>query len=184
MTGKGRTNDWGFPRWRGYESGREAKPSRLCDRYGCGALGDCPAPKAPNSTDRWYFCKDHAAEYNQGWDYFNGLSREDADNREQDESRTAQGYRSAAYHRWATGDGERSTDEMRALAVLGLDADVDLSAIRSAWRVLAKESHPDVKPNDVEAAKRFQAGQLAFDILRRAEERRQASHANIEENLD
>ena len=37
----------------------------------------------------------------------------------------------------------------------------------------AKEVHPDVKPNDQEAAKAFQAYQLAYEVLRQAEERRE-----------
>ena len=74
-----RSQDWGFPRWRGYGSAREAKPVRLCDRHGCEQPGDCPAPKSPNNPDRWYFCRDHAAEYNKGWDYFAGLDAEEAE---------------------------------------------------------------------------------------------------------
>ena len=50
---------------------------RLCDRHGCNDPGNCPAPKSPNSPDRWYFCQKHAAEYNAGWDYFAGLDAED-----------------------------------------------------------------------------------------------------------
>ena len=46
--------DWGFPRWRGYGSAREAAKVRLCDRHGCDAPGDCPAPKAPNSPESRY----------------------------------------------------------------------------------------------------------------------------------
>ena len=61
---------------------------------------------------------------------------------------------------------------MRALDVLGLDSDVDFEAIRTSWRTLAKEFHPDVRPGDDEAAKRFQAVQTAYEVLRAAEERR------------
>src|SRR3989344_4131980 len=73
-----RSDDWGFPRWRPYGSSTEAQKVRLCDRHGCTNPGNCPAPKSPNSPDRWYFCETHAAEYNRGWDYFEGLSAEDA----------------------------------------------------------------------------------------------------------
>ena len=45
-----RSSDWGFPRWRGYGAEREAVQVRLCDRHGCDQPGDCPAPKAPNTT--------------------------------------------------------------------------------------------------------------------------------------
>ena len=70
-----RSNDWGFPRWRGYGSSRETTTVRLCDRHGCEEPGDCPAPKAPNSPERWMFCQKHAAEYNRKWDYFEGLDK-------------------------------------------------------------------------------------------------------------
>ena len=44
----GRSNDWGFPRWRSYGGERGAATVRTCDREGCGEVGDRPAPKSPN----------------------------------------------------------------------------------------------------------------------------------------
>jgi hypothetical protein len=146
---------------------------RLCDRHGCTDPGTCPAPKAPNSPDRWYFCQRHAAEYNSGWDYFAGLEKEEAEGRARSEEQTNAGYAQSAHYGWAgSGDGSRSADEMRALEVLGLEADADFEDIRKAWRSKAKEVHPDVKPGDAAAAKAFQACQLAYEILRQAEDRR------------
>jgi len=169
-----RSNDWGFPRWRGYGSGMDATPVRMCDRAGCGEKGECPAPKAPNSPDRWYFCQAHAAEYNSGWDYFAGLSAEEAAQRETRERSDNAGYKEAAHYGWAgSGDGTRSRDEMRALDLLGLEADADFEAVKKAWRAKAKEVHPDVKPGDAEAAEAFRQLQLAYEVLRAAEERRE-----------
>ena len=168
-----RSNDWGFPRWRGYGSTREAQQVRLCDRHGCEDPGDRPAPKSPNSPDRWYFCERHAAEYNRNWNYFEGLTAEEAAARESDERRDAKGFSNAGYYGWGgAGDGTRSRDEMRALDVLELESDADFDSIRTAYRRLAKANHPDLKPNDPEAAARFQAVQAAYDVLRKAEERR------------
>jgi hypothetical protein len=169
-----RSNDWGFPRWRGYGGAREAARVRLCDRIGCNEPGDCPAPKSPNSRERRYFCQRHAAEYNAGWNYFAGLTAEEAAKREHAERQTHSGFREAAHYGWAgSGDGSRSRDELRALDVLGLEADADFEAVKKAWRNRAKEVHPDVKPDDEEAAKAFQALQLAYEVLRAAEERRE-----------
>jgi hypothetical protein len=169
-----RSNDWGFPRWRGYESTRETANVRLCDRQGCSELGACPAPKSPNNPDRWYFCQKHAAEYNAGWDYFAGLDAEEAATREADERRDSSGFSESAHYAWAgPGDGSRSRDELRALEVLGLEPDADFDAVKKAWRAKAKEVHPDVRPNDADAAKAFQALQLAYEVLRAAEERRE-----------
>jgi hypothetical protein len=175
MARSSRSNDWGFPRWRGYGSAREAAQVRMCDRHGCDKPGDRPAPKSPNSPERWYFCEAHAAEYNRGWNYFEGLSAEEAAAREADERRTSAGFAEASHYGWGgPGDGSRSRDELRALEVLELESDADFEAIRSAWRRLAKAHHPDVKPGDPAAAVRFQSIQAAFEVLRRAEERRPA----------
>ncbi len=166
--------DWGFPRWRGYGSSREATQVRLCDRHGCEEPGNCPAPKAPNSPERWYFCQRHAAEYNARWDYFEGLEKEEAEARAHAEERTNAGYSQSAHYGWATsGDGSRTADEMRALDLLGLEADADFAAVKKAWRERAKEVHPDVKPGDATAAKAFHAYSVAYEVLRQAEERRE-----------
>ena len=173
MARQRRSNDWGFPRWRGYGAAREAEAVRLCDRHGCDEPGDRPAPKSPNSRERWWFCERHAAEYNRGWNYFEGLSAEEAAAREADEQSGADAFASARHYGWGgPGDGSRSRDEMRALAVLELEADASFEEVRAAWRRLAKAHHPDLKPGDAEAAQRFQAIQSAYEVLRAAEERR------------
>lgn len=147
---------------------------RLCDRHGCDEPGNCPAPKSPNSPDRWYFCATHAGEYNRGWNYFEGLSAEEAAQREASETSTASGYANASHYAWGgPGDGSRSRDEFRALETLGLDSDADFDAVKTAWRKLAKENHPDVRPGDADAAVRFQTVQAAYEVLRSAEERRE-----------
>ena len=174
MARSGRSNDWGFPRWRGYEDGRDAVQVRICDRHGCEQAGNCPAPKSPNSPDRWYFCEKHAGEYNRGWDYFQGLDKEEAANRAKAEQAESAGYAEAQHYGWSSsGDGSRSADEMRALEVLELEADADFQEIKREWRARAKKVHPDVKPGDEEAAEEFQKLQLAYEVLKAAEERRE-----------
>ena len=168
-----RSDDWGFPRWRPYGKTRDAARVRLCDREGCDAVGDRPAPKAPNSRERWYFCEAHAAEYNKGWNYFAGLDPEEAARRAAEEERDSSGYRQSAQWKWGgPGDGSRSRDEMRAFDALELESDAEFNAVKAAYRRLAKENHPDLKPGDEEAAKRFRQVKAAYDVLRRAEERR------------
>ena len=174
MAKQKRSDDWGFPRWRSYgEAGRAAARIRLCDREGCNEAGDRPAPKAPNSRERWYFCEAHAAEYNKNWNYFAGLSPEEAARRAAEEESGANGFRRSAHWQWAgPGDETRSRDEMRALAVLELDGDADFKTIRTAYRQLAKQHHPDLKQGDKEAEARFREIQAAYDVLKAAEERK------------
>ena len=109
MARQKRSDDWGFPRWRSYgDKGRTAARMRLCDREGCSEIGDRPAPKAPNSRERWYFCEAHAAEYNKNWNYFANLSPEEAARRAAEEERGNAGYRQSAQWKWAgPGDGSR-----------------------------------------------------------------------------
>ncbi len=174
MVKQKRSDDWGFPRWRPYGGkSREAVRVRLCDREGCSEAGDRPAPKAPNSPERWMFCEAHAAEYNKGWNYFAGLTPEEAAKRAAEEEGEASAYRKSAHYQWAgPGDGSRSRDEMRALDTLELEVDSDFAAAKLAFRKLAKELHPDVRPGDKDAAAEFQKVQAAYDVLRKAEERR------------
>jgi len=169
-----RSDDWGFPRWRSYGAkSREAANVRLCDREGCSLPGDRPAPKAPNSPERWYFCEAHAADYNKNWDYFANLGTGEAADRERAERAEAHGFRSSAHWSWGgPGDGTRSREEMRALDVLGLESDAGFDEIKAAHRRLAKANHPDLKQGDKAAADAFQKVQAAYEVLRKAEERR------------
>jgi hypothetical protein len=176
MTRSSRNLDWGFPRWRGYGTSSEATQVKLCDRHNCENKGDRPAPKSPNSPERWYFCEMHAAEYNRGWNYFEGLSAEDAAAREAEETRDATAYQAASHYGWGgPGDGTRSRDEMRALGILELDNDASFEDARAAWRRLAKANHPDIRQNDPVAAEMFRSIQAAWDVLRTAEDRRVAA---------
>jgi hypothetical protein len=146
---------------------------RLCDREGCNAPGDRPAPKAPNSPERWMFCEAHAAEYNKNWNYFAGLTPEEAARRAAEEESGASAFRRSAHYAWTgPGDGSRSRDEMRALEALDLEPDADFKSVKAAYRRLAKEHHPDRKQGDKEAEKHFHAIQAAYEVLRKAEERR------------
>ena len=179
MARQKRSDDWGFPRWRAYgAAGRGASKVRLCDREGCNAVGDRPAPKAPNSKDRWYFCQEHAAEYNKNWNYFAGLSPEEAAKRAAAEEQGATAFKKSAHWQWGgPGDGTRSRDEMRALDALDLEADAEFKDVKSAYRRLAKEFHPDTNPDDKAAADRFQKVQAAYEVLRKAEERKNGKAA-------
>ena len=61
---------------------------------------------------------------------------------------------------------------MRALDVLELESDAGFEEVKAAYRRLAKANHPDTAPGDAEAATRFHAIQAAYEVLRKAEERR------------
>jgi len=50
------------------------KKCRTCDIAGCEEPGDYRAPKDRDLKDYYYFCKNHVADYNRAWNYFDGMS--------------------------------------------------------------------------------------------------------------
>ncbi|MCE9522751.1 MAG: J domain-containing protein [Alphaproteobacteria bacterium] len=56
------------------------KPTRACDKPGCGGAGEHRAPKSRNTLNEYYwFCLDHVREYNLAWDFFRGMSPDQID---------------------------------------------------------------------------------------------------------
>ncbi len=160
-----RNDDWGFPRWRNYGVEKEPVKLRMCDHAGCSHAGEYQAPKAPNSPDKWYFCLDHVTEYNKGWDYFAGLSPEEAYDRAREEARETAYARSSQWQ-WAKDgeDGVGSADN-GSFGVLGLSFGSSEAEVKSAYRSLAKQYHPDRNPNDKDAAQKFHAITAAYERL-------------------
>jgi curved DNA-binding protein len=56
--------------------------------------------------------------------------------------------------------------------VLGVARDADAEAIRTAYRKLARQHHPDVNPGDTHAEERFKEVSEAYAVLSDAEKRR------------
>ncbi len=57
--------------------------------------------------------------------------------------------------------------------VLGVEKSADETAIKKAYRVLAKKYHPDMNPGDAEAEKKFKEASEAYAVLSDPEKRRQ-----------
>jgi molecular chaperone DnaJ len=58
-------------------------------------------------------------------------------------------------------------------AILGVPADADATAIKKAYRKLARKLHPDQKPGDKAAEKRFKEIGEAYAVLSSVEDRKQ-----------
>src|SRR5262249_34853502 len=52
---------------------------RACDHIGCDLAGEHRAPKSreANNKDFWWFCAEHAGEYNRRWDFFRDMSEDE-----------------------------------------------------------------------------------------------------------
>jgi hypothetical protein len=155
---------WGFPRWGSYDVKSDPARVRLCDHAGCDRRGDHPAPKSRHSKDKWWFCQDHAADYNRSWNYFEGLSPEEAAKEAEEELKAAEGFSKAGTWSWSRSDPAASA-RRTALAALELDEGATETEIKAQYRKLAKRYHPDTNPGDATAASRFHQITAAYETL-------------------
>jgi DnaJ-class molecular chaperone len=65
-------------------------------------------------------------------------------------------------------------------ATLGLSRSATADEIRSAYRKLAKELHPDVRPNDKAAEEKFKRATAAFNLLSEADQRARFDRGEID----
>jgi DnaJ-class molecular chaperone len=64
--------------------------------------------------------------------------------------------------------------------VLGVARDATADQIRSAYRAVAKTSHPDLHPGDRKAEERFKEASAAYELLSDEEKRRQFDRGEID----
>ena len=112
---------------------------QLCEHDGCGAEATNRAPKSrDNPGEIWHFCEKHAALYNKNWNFFEGMTDDDA-----------RAHREAASH------GGRPTWTFRASAnspaahvykkaAAGEDPKDPLASRRATGR--AAPDSPDTRP--------------------------------------
>ncbi|MFY2823064.1 DnaJ C-terminal domain-containing protein [Ruegeria sp. MALMAid1280] len=65
-------------------------------------------------------------------------------------------------------------------SALGVSKDASDAEIKKAYRRIAKECHPDLKPGDAEAEARFKAAAAAYDLLKDPEKRGQYDRGEID----
>ena len=54
-----------------------AKTTGVCEHAGCDLAGEHPAPRNDGQVGKFWFCADHASEYNRNFDFFRGWSEAD-----------------------------------------------------------------------------------------------------------
>ncbi|GIX17569.1 MAG: molecular chaperone DnaJ [Rhodothalassiaceae bacterium] len=156
--------DFGFPRWGGYLKERDPVRVRMCDREGCTERGEYPAPRAPFSRERWYFCRAHVEEYNRNWNFFAGMSEEAMRAFMAEEEAARQGYQQTSAYAWAADPW--SPAEKAAFRTLGLEPGAELEEVKRRYRALAKQHHPDVAgAENADARERFVRIQAAYAML-------------------
>lgn len=166
-----------------------------CDMPGCTEKGDYRAPKDRSLSEHYAFCRTHVAQYNAAWNYFSGMNPGDVEHYmtqalygfrptrpfsdwagtmdELEEKIHAFRYGNGAHH---TRDGKSAgrkttqrderTPERDALKVLGLDETLNFDAIKTRYKQLAKQLHPDLNPGNTEAEELLKQVNMAYTILR------------------
>ena len=164
---------WGFPKWGRYGADREAVTVRECDYEGCPEKADHPAPKSPLSDLKWWFCKFHAAEYNKNWNFFEGMTSEEAQAYARGDAHDGAFNTSGVYGWGGATDADGLTAvERKAFVTLELEPDAKANEIKANYHRLAKRYHPDTRAGDA-ATKSFQAVRTAYEILKPRSEKKE-----------
>lgn len=166
-------------------TGSPEPDERRCDWVGCNGAGVHPAPKSRDRLhDRYWFCKEHAREYNRTWNYYAGMSAEQI---EQERKRDAIWQRptwpfSRGGHTGGEAANQRHAEEnfrprggrqpvtaaeCHAASTLGLSTPYTVSSLKACYRSRAKAAHPDLNPDDPNAEDRFKELREAYMTLLR-----------------
>ncbi len=159
---------------------------KKCDHAGCSKAGTCRAPKSRDLKDYWFFCKEHAAEYNKNWNYYADMS---ADEIEADWERQTFGAPLKDKNK-AQSDADdyvkfindfitgRSAFDRRpapsktpatvsaALKLFGLPPTATWRDVGIKYRAMAKKFHPDTATDKQNAAEQFTKISAAYETLK------------------
>lgn len=169
--------------------------ANACAAGNCEAVGQYKAPKAPNTPgEHQWLCLEHAREFNQQWDYFDGMSQVEIEHFIKEavtghrptwlrdgcgdtwkSGHTTTEQLEAALHSFLFGQTSQpgahamppiNSKEREALAILGLDAMVDDASLKELYRKLVKENHPDLHQGDKDYEERFKRITAAYIYLK------------------
>ena len=174
-------------------SGATDTSTRACDHKGCEEAGQYRAPKSPDSLDDYFwFCRDHAREYNLKWNFFQGATEEEFE-RFIDKDRVwgretkpfgKRGDEDRAWQRLGVSDpmeilGANATlnpgrvagrklppTERKALEILDARDTWTKAEIRKQYKSLVKDLHPDMNGGDRSDEERLQEVVWAWDQLK------------------
>ena len=161
---------------------------KKCDHPGCTKAGTCRAPKSRDLREYWWFCREHAAEYNKNWNYYAGMTPEEVEedwerqtfgaplrnkNQVESDQRDYIKFLNDFISGRDTFDKapprpRASSRVTTALAVFGLPITASWREISAKYRALAKRHHPDTTTGDKDAAaKQFTKITDAYNVLKK-----------------
>jgi len=177
---------------------KKPAPGKVCDHPTCKEKAEHRAPKSPTElNDYYWFCFQHASEYNKAWNYYKGLTEDEIEREIQrdilgrrptwplgmrvgrmagrfgtidDDFNEATGLFDEDKKERAETRAKRGprTAEERALQTLQLSGPVDMTDIKARYKALAKKYHPDANDGDPAAEDRLKAINEAYTVLKKS----------------
>ena len=158
-----------------------------CDHPGCTKAGTCRAPKTRDLKEYWWFCKEHAAEYNKNWNYYANMTQDEIDaewERETfgiaDKDKDRANQDEADYVKFLNDfiSGRDTFDKRTvkksipsnitsAFQVFNLPITASMREVATKYRTLAKKHHPDTAQNKDIAATEFTRITSAYETLKK-----------------
>ena len=160
---------------------------KKCDHLGCTKAGVCRAPKTRDLKEYWWFCKEHAAEYNKNWNYYADMSADEIDaewERETfgiaDRDKETANRNEADYINFLNNflSGRDTFDKIpakktvsstitNAFRVFELPITATWKEIGTKYRTLAKKYHPDTTKNKDSGTAEFTRITTAYETLKK-----------------
>lgn len=175
-------------------SGAFETSQRMCDYEGCNKPGQYRAPKSPDNLGEYFwFCREHAREYNLKWNFFDGATEAEMDaqlDRDRVWDRPTKPFKKTAEERaWArlgiddahqvlgenatrnpgksvTGTRKLPPTERRAVEILEAKDHWQKTEIRKSYKALIKVLHPDLNGGDRSDEERLQEVVWAWDQIK------------------
>ncbi len=159
------------------------KYEKKCEAGGCEEAGSCRAPKDRTLREYYWFCPKHAREYNEKWDYYQGMSPAEIEANLREDvvwhrptwnfaSRRPQFHDPFNIQKDIGVDfnvplheKEISPEALNAMKILDLQEPLAKQKIKNRYRELAKKYHPDINGGDKKAEDRFKEVSAAYMIL-------------------
>ena len=155
-----------------------------CDIAGCDRPGAYKAPKSKSLDGYQWLCLEHIREYNQKWDYFQGMERDEIEAFMRD---AVTGHRPTWNRETRTRDPRLLMDALyeflqgskkpakarqpvpakirKALVVLEMDHPYTQKELKARYRTLVKQHHPDVNKGNRLAEEKFKAVTTSYHLL-------------------
>lgn len=171
--------------------------THVCDIDGCMESGDFRAPKDRSLKSYYRFCKKHIADYNRAWNFFDGMADEDVQthvyesmfgdrptwkytafsNLEDRLREKASGFMNYNHQARVEEEKERrrreklinpQTPEGEAMQIMELSPPLSMDIIKTQYKKLAKQYHPDVNRDNPDAEEKLKDVNMAYTVLRLA----------------